>query len=54
MRNFDFDSHFNKVQKQSSTIFRVAFVGWIVGALVSLAVLAGLVYVAIHFLAKVW
>jgi len=50
----DFDSHFNKIQKQSATVFRVAFVAWIVGALISLALLGGLVYVAIHFLAKVW
>ena len=54
MSNFDFDSHFNKIHKHGNTIFRLAFVGWIVGALVGLALLAATVYVAIHFLAKVW
>lgn len=54
MSNFDFDSHFNKIQKHGNTIFRLAFVGWIVGVILSLALLAAGIYVAVHFLAKVW
>ena len=54
MSNFDFDSNFNKIQKQSNTLFRVALVGWVVGVVIALAVLVGVGYVAIHFLAKVW
>lgn len=50
----DFDSHFNKIQKRSDTIFKVAAGAWVVGVLLSLACLAVVVYVAVHFLAKVW
>jgi hypothetical protein len=50
----DFDSRFNKIQSRSESIFKFAFVAWIVSAVLVLAILGGLVYVAIHFLAKVW
>lgn len=50
----DFDNHFRSIQKQQSSLFRMALVSWGVGALVSLVVLAGIVYVAFHFLSKVW
>lgn len=35
-------------------IFKFAFAAWVVGALVSLAVSGGLIYVAIHFIKKLW
>lgn len=50
----DFDSHFNKIQKHQSTIFRVSIIGFVVTATVGLAGLAAIVYVAAHFLAKFW
>lgn len=50
----DFDNHFRSMQKQSNSLFRFAFGAWLIGALVSLVALAGIVYVACHFLAKVW
>jgi len=34
--------------------FRMFFVVWIFSALVGLSLLAGLIYVAIHFISKFW
>lgn len=50
----DFDSHFNKMQQRSTTIFRVSLITFILSAAVTLAGLAAIVYVAAHFLAKFW
>lgn len=50
----DFDNHFKSIQRQSSGIFRFALVAWVIVACASLAGVIALVYVAAHFLAKVW
>jgi hypothetical protein len=50
----DFDNHFRSIQKQQNSLFRVALIGWIIGALVTLAIIVGVAVVAFHFLAKVW
>lgn len=48
MLNFnDFDKEFKRTR-------RFIFTVWIVGATVGLLAFAGLIYVAAHFLAKVW
>ncbi len=50
----DFDSHFKKMQRNSTTIMKVSVIGFILTAVVSLGLLVAVVYVAAHFLAKVW
>lgn len=52
--NRDFDRTFSRMQKQQSSLFRFAFGAWLVWGLICLAGAAGVVYVAIHFLSKVW
>ncbi len=52
--NFDFDNHFRSIQKRQTSIFRVAFIGWIISAIFGLGLLGAIIYVAAHFLAKVW
>ena len=42
------------IEKTIKRGFGVVFVVWLLGVLVSLAVLGALGYVAYHFLAKVW
>ncbi len=32
----------------------IVFVLWLFGVIVSLAILAGIIYTAIHFIVKVW
>lgn len=54
MKQFDFDDHFNKLQKRNESIFKFAFGAWVVFALVTLAVIGVAVYVGAHFLAKFW
>jgi hypothetical protein len=34
--------------------FKLAFVAWVIGALVSVGVTIGLIYVICHFVAKFW
>ena len=42
------------LQKKSTTLFQVALGAWVVTAVLGLAGLAVVIYVAAHFLAKVW
>ena len=37
-----------------SKTFKVIFTFWVLGALASLAVSGGIIYVAIHFIKKFW
>lgn len=50
----DFDKRFNQIQKQGTSLFRVAIVAWVVAACAGLAGVIALVYVAAHFLSKFW
>jgi hypothetical protein len=47
MNDFDFDKHYNSTRRFILSV-------WIIGLVVGLSLLAGLVYVGCHFLAKVW
>lgn len=49
-----FDAQFTKTEKSVRRFMGFAIVAWIIGAIISLALLIGIVYVAIHFLQKVW
>ena len=53
MSNFNQSFH-NDVRKKTNTIFKVTFIGAVVGSVVSGVVFSIIIYVAIHFLAKVW
>lgn len=50
----DFDDQFERISKTVNTGFKFVFVAWIIGAIVSLAAIAGLAYVAVHFIQKAW
>jgi len=54
--NFDreFDRSFAKMEKSTDRLFILAVGAWILYALVYLAVLAGIIYVAAHFIGKFW
>ena len=49
-----FDKQFNSTFKLAKRGAIVMFGIWIVGALISLAVTGGLIYVAVHFISKYW
>lgn len=52
--NGDFERQFNRTQKLVTRGFKVAFLAWILWALFCLCALAGVIYVAIHFIQKYW
>ena len=56
--NNDFDREFNKRSADFDRNFKTAATGfgiaWVFSALLSLALLAALVFVAYHFISKVW
>ena len=54
MNDFDFDKHFSNHEKRVGGVFKAAFVVAILQILFTLAVVGGLIFVGIHFLAKVW
>lgn len=47
LNNIDMDKSFNKAKNTFITI-------WIIAALISLGLLGGAIFVAMHFIAKVW
>ncbi len=54
--NFDktFDRHFTNVEKTIKRTWTFMIIVWVVGAIVSLAALGGVAYVAWHFISKAW
>ncbi len=50
----DFDNHFKSIQRKQESFFRFAMAVWVVIACASLGAVIALVYVAHHFLSKVW
>lgn len=52
--NRDFDRSFAKMEKNVGRVSALVVVAWILFVLVDLAILAGIVFVAVHFLSKVW
>ena len=52
--NNDFDKNFAKMQKRSSSLFSLAIGIWAVWACIVLGVVGTAIYVAVHFLSKVW
>lgn len=50
----NFDRHFTSVEKTIKRTWTAIIVVWVLGALISLTVLAGLIVVAVHFAAKYW
>jgi hypothetical protein len=54
MNNDDFDKHFNETTKMVRAGMKVAVFVWLAAGLVGLSLLGGAVYVAVHFLNKVW
>ena len=49
-----FDKRFNDLQKKRTSLFGLAFGIWCVWACICLGLLGTVIYVAVHFLAKVW
>ena len=52
--NRDFDRHFYNTEKTIKRTFAVVLTLWVVSVLASLALLGGIVYVAWHFISKLW
>lgn len=50
----DFGRQFNQTQKLVTRSFKTAFALWVLWMLFCLCALAGIVYVAIHFIQKYW
>jgi len=50
----DFNRHFNNTEKTIKRTFAVVLTLWVVTVLASLALLGGVVYVAWHFISKLW
>lgn len=50
----DFDNHFKNIQRRNESFFRFAMAVWVVIACVTVGSIIALVYVAAHFLSKVW
>jgi nitrate reductase NapE component len=48
------NNDFDRMQRQSSSIFRFAFGAWFVWLFVAIAFWGGVGYVAWHFLSKFW
>lgn len=46
--------NFGKTQKRATSLIGIAFGAWCIYALLCLGVVGAVIYVAIHFLAKVW
>lgn len=49
-----FDKDFAKMQKRGTSLFSLAIGIWAVWACVVLGVIGTVIYVAVHFLSKVW
>jgi len=54
MKKMSFNNDFDDFDRGFKKFFAFGFVAWVIFALVDLALLAGVVYVAVHFLSKVW
>lgn len=52
--NNNFDRSFAKMEKRVGLFAGFGLAAWVVFVLIDLALLAGIVFVAIHFLGKVW
>ena len=49
-----FDNFDRDFDRKFSNFFKFGLAAWVLFVLVDLAILAGIVYVVLHFLAKVW
>lgn len=54
LSNDQFDRNFRSMQKRTTTLFGVFGIVWVIMFVLSLGLLGTLIYVACHFLAKVW
>lgn len=52
--NSDFDRHFARTEKLARRTFKAALVAWVLYALLVVGLMGAAVFVAIHFLSKVW
>lgn len=50
----DFDAEFKRIEKEARQIQRIATWTFVTGVIVSLVLSGGAIYVAIHFIRKIW